>query len=229
MAKLPDLGKMYGPLPLGAWIVVVGVGGGIAYWNYRSSAGGSGDEPIEVEDGSGQPGVGTGAVGGWTPTVPGPSDQGLPEQAVTTNDQWAVRAINSLIASNYPAGLADSAIRKYISGTQTSVTEYALVQIALARWGSPPQPLPPDEGPPPSTPPPSGGNPMPGAPVYITVSKDFAWGEVVNWVRSRTNLDPQNKLNFAKIYLFNPTILSKTYVSKYGVRRMKATTRVRIA
>lgn len=156
--KIPDLGKMYGPLPLGAWVVVIGVGGGIAYWNYKANGT---ETPVEVEDGSSPPGVGDGSVGGWQPTSP-PVDTGIPESAVTTNDQWGVRAINWLIANNYPAGLADSAIRKYLAGIPRSVTESALVTVALGKWGSPPTPLPPDESEPPpviTDPPPSGGTP----------------------------------------------------------------------
>lgn len=153
--RIPDLGKMYGPLPLGAWVVVIGVGGGIAYWNYRANPGGS-DAPIEVEDGSSPPGVGDGSVGGWQPTSP-PTDTGIPESAVTTNEQWGVRSINWLIANNYPAALADSAIRKYLASIPRSVTEAALVGIALTKWGSPPNPLPPDETGPVEPPPPSGG------------------------------------------------------------------------
>lgn len=132
-----DLGKQYGPLPLGAWIVVVGGGLGIAYYANRQS-----QPPVEVEDQSGVPGVGTGDVGGWTSTDPGTISQG----AITTNEQWAIRAINDLIAQGYNSVDADSAIRGYIGGIKLSVKETALLAVALAKWGSPPQPLPPSEG-----------------------------------------------------------------------------------
>ncbi len=58
-----DLGKQIGPLPLGAWIVVVGGGLGIALYTRRM---GQSSEP--VIDTSPDPGVGE---GGFQPTPPG--------------------------------------------------------------------------------------------------------------------------------------------------------------
>ena len=54
MATKIDFGKQIGPLPLGAWIVVVGGGLGIAVWNRKN---GSNDAPIPVEDTSGDAGA----------------------------------------------------------------------------------------------------------------------------------------------------------------------------
>jgi hypothetical protein len=155
-----NLGQQIGPLPLGAWVVVVGGGLGIAWYTRRS---GASSAPIIVDDTSGVPGVGTGAVGGWVPTAPSGGGTDVVAPTITTNDEWARAAINHLIAQNYPPATADSAIRKYISGVKTSVTEYALLVIALAKFGSPPQPLPPTENEPtpeptqptPTTPPPA--------------------------------------------------------------------------
>jgi hypothetical protein len=163
-----DLGKQVGPLPLGAWFVVVGSGLGLAYYGYKNQN----TAPKQVvDDTSGTPGVGTGSVSTWLPNTPPNSDPNAPVQGpATTNDEWAVRAINALIAMNYNPALADSAIRKYISGVQPSVSEWALITIALARFGSPPQPLPiesgtpgpPSQAPPPvSTPPPPVNTPPP--------------------------------------------------------------------
>lgn len=141
-----DLGKQIGPMPLGAWIVVVGVGVGIAVWSNNKDSG----DPIEVEDTSGTPGVGTGAVGGWTPTTPPPTDT-TPKDP-TNNEEWGRQCINWLIAQGYDATVSDSAIRKYLSGESTSIQEYTLIRIALTRFGSPPQPLPPNPNPPPTIP-----------------------------------------------------------------------------
>lgn len=141
-----DLGKMVGPLPLGAWIATVG--GGLAFMlyqrNQQTDAPLDVDAPIEYEDVSGVPGVGTGEVGGWIPTTPGNST--APDNVAsdpTDNEQWARLAINHLIASNYNPGLADFAIRKYIGGESLSASEFALVTVALAKLGAPPIPLPP--------------------------------------------------------------------------------------
>lgn len=137
-----DLGKQVGPLPLGAWIVVVGAGLGIAYYTRRTAT------PVVVEDTSGVPGVGTGEVGGWVGTQPAGGTGQYTPPTITTNEEWARAAINWLLAHNYPANAADSAIRKYMSGVQPSVQEYAMIAAVLVALGSPPQPLPPDEGPP---------------------------------------------------------------------------------
>lgn len=152
-----DLGKQIGPLPLGAWVVVVGAGLGIAWYTRRNG------EPTIVEDVGGTPGVGDGSVGGWTPTQP--SDGGIDVAEPETNEQWAIKAINWLIANNYPPNVADSAIRKYLAGMKLSATEYAIVGQALVKFGSPPQPLPPGDEvqtpPPTNTPVPTQPKPLP--------------------------------------------------------------------
>lgn len=134
-----DFGKQIGPLPLGAWLAVVGTGLGIAYYTRGSSPGGDVEPEIPPEEGGGVPGVGTGP--GWI-AVPPPS-AGPNTQDPTTNEEWARLAINYLIAQGYDPILSDSALRKYIAAEQLSVREYALVRIALAKFGSPPTPLPP--------------------------------------------------------------------------------------
>lgn len=153
-----DLGKQVGPLPLGAWIVVVAGGLGIAWYAQRNNSGGS---PVAVEDTSGVPGVGTGP--GWI-AVPPPSDappSSTPEP--TTNEDWGRAAINYLIAQGYDANMADSAIRKYLTAEQLNPQEYSLVRYALEKLGSPPVPLPAPP-PPPVVKPPSDNTPPPPPP-----------------------------------------------------------------
>lgn len=143
-----DLGKQIGPLPLGAWIVVVGGGLGIALWSRRNAS-----APVEeVEDTSGVPGVGVGAPADWTPiTGTQPSQPAAP----TTNEEWGRRVINWGLAMNYPATLVDSAVRKYLNSLPLSVNETAFMAVALVANGAPPQQLPPveNESPPPNNPP----------------------------------------------------------------------------
>lgn len=157
----PDMGKMYGPLPLGAWLAVVAGGLGIALYTRRDNSTYVAEEFIDT---SGMPGVGTGGSGiGWTPvgppsTPPDDAVQGPPE----TNDEWARRAINYLIAANYDPATSDSAIRKYIGGESLSASEFALVNVALGKMGSPPIPLPPPLFAPPTIPqPPKNVDPRP--------------------------------------------------------------------
>src|SRR5688572_8717937 len=104
----PDFGKQIGPLPLGAWVIVVGGGLGIA-WYTRSRTGAT--APVVVEDGSGVPGVGQGV--GWIAVPPPSSAPGGPPEP-TTNEEWGKAAINYLIAMGYDANVADAAIRKYL-------------------------------------------------------------------------------------------------------------------
>lgn len=132
-----DLGKQVGPLPLGAWIVVVGGGLGVAYYTktHPSAA------PDPSIDTSGQAGVGDGTVGGWTPTSP--STGGTTEAPKpTTNEEWAYAAKTALIAMGYPTTTVNSAMDKYINGLAISMQEYAMVAIALAKVGPLPSTLP---------------------------------------------------------------------------------------
>lgn len=158
MANL-DLSKQVGPLPMGAWIVVVGAGLGIAYWSYRNNAG----PATVVEDTSGEPGVGVGGTpAGWSDVGPPPTTR---PPNPTTNEEWGRLLINELVARGYPATNVDSAVRKYLASEKLSVSENAIIAVGLTLmvtlgYGPPPQTLPPGESPPDGTPPPPpGGQP----------------------------------------------------------------------
>lgn len=150
--KLPDMGKMVGPLPLGAWLIVLAACIGFAWYN-RTHA-----QPIEEDmsmpsDGtdvdtlSGAiPGVGNGAVGGWTQTLPSTSpevDLGATLPPVD-NIEWGIRASNWAIkqGSYSPAAIL-SAINKYLSGATLSASEYSIITMILKGFpdGVPPQPV----------------------------------------------------------------------------------------
>lgn len=155
-----DFGKQVGPLPLGAWVVVVGGGLGIALWTRQN---GSSEEPEIVEDTSGDEGVGEGpGTPGFLPINP-PSSGGTDDGSYETNEEWSRAAIRWLIAQGYDPSLSNNAITKAlaggtdISGNKMSMQEWALWSIALRQFGSPPQPvnvLPPTSVPGPVTPPP---------------------------------------------------------------------------
>lgn len=152
MAVDLDLGKMIGPLPLGAWIGAVG--GGLALLMYnRSHASAAPPVATSPDDApeslNGEPGVGT---GGWTympPQAPTGTDTGSVETEPDTNEAWGRRAVNGLIALGYPPAVSDAAIRKYLEGARLGAQEYTLVTIALGKYGAPPMILPaPMFGPP---------------------------------------------------------------------------------
>lgn len=147
--KMPDLGKMIGPLPLGAWILVVGGGLGFAYYTTRVGS----SEPDIVEDVGGTPGVGEGGSGLWTPVGPEFEDEDETEVSITTNEEWGTAVIRHLIAMGYDPGLADAAVRKYLTAEKLSPQEQALINLGMIKYGPPPIPLPP--APPTTNPPPT--------------------------------------------------------------------------
>jgi hypothetical protein len=158
-----ELGKTYGPLPLGAWVVLVGGGLGIALYSSRNKKG-----PAQtVEDTSGVPGVGTGAQSLWVQNAPPAGSDAVADDKFTTNEEWARACVNYLIAQGYDAALADTAVRKYLQSKPLSLSENALIKVALAKYGAPPVLLPeppdlptipqpqPEQPPPPSHPAPN--------------------------------------------------------------------------
>jgi hypothetical protein len=210
MAKM-NLGQQIGPLPLGAWVAVVGGGLALAWYSQRNKAPAV---AVPTEDTSGVPGVGTGPS--WMAVPPPAIDVGQPAP-ITTNELWATAAINYLIAQGYDAAVADTAVRKYLESTQLSLQELALVRFALAKLGSPPVPLPvPPElpvvpGPVVLPPPPPSPSPAPApAPAVISMSGRYVWVQ-------RTA--PDNTLwGIAKHYYGNgaewPTIWSHNYLGQ---------------
>src|SRR3954470_21765554 len=207
-----DLGKQVGPLPVGAWIVVVGSGLGLAYYGYRQQ-----EQPkvSEVDNTSGDAGVGTGAVGGWIQTNPQASD--TIDVAVTTNEQWGVRAINWLIGQGYPAAVSDSAIRKYLAGNdpKPSIQEFTLQGIALSHFGSPPQPLLPSVNEPPvSVPPPVTQKPPPVVKPPPPKSS-YRYYTVRSWPAKGSTLS-----GIAEIYYHKANEWSRIYnANRSGTRR----------
>lgn len=171
MAEGIDFGKQIGPLPLGAWVAVVGGGLAIAYWNRNN---GSSDEVEIVEDTGSPEGVGEGP--GWTAVPPPgmpPTDSTSP--TYESNEAWGQAAINWLIAQGYSPGISSSAVTKALNGgvdydgRKMSIQEWSLWSLALTKFGSPPYPVnvaPPTSVPgpinPPTQPPPT--NPPPTKP-----------------------------------------------------------------
>lgn len=137
-----DFGKQVGPLPLGAWVVLVAGGLGIAYYTRGQTA--SADPTPTVDTGS-QPGVGDGTVGGWVPQTP-PTAVTPVNAKPTNNEEWYTYVYEKLVGQfNYDPNLVDSALRKYLAGLKPSVSEYVIIGAAL-RIMPPPSPLPPVEG-----------------------------------------------------------------------------------
>src|SRR3954454_22038915 len=105
-----DLGKQIGPLPMGAWVAVVGGGLGIAYVSSRNNRN---SEPILVNDTSGNVGVGNAHFGAWTPTDGGSLTGPIAETTITSNTQWGNQAFTFLVSMGNDAAVADKAVRDY--------------------------------------------------------------------------------------------------------------------
>lgn len=132
-----DLGKKAGPLPIGAWVVVVAGGLAIGWYFNRKSA-----QPNAVQTTE----SGTGLGGQGFETVLPPEDEPKPAE---TNEDWRKKVTNYLIGVGYPPDVADTAIRKYLTGQALNAQEKAAVNDVLLKFGVPPEPIsgPPSEPP----------------------------------------------------------------------------------
>lgn len=191
MADGLDLGKQVGPLPLGAWVVVVGAGLGIAYYARRQNV-----PPEIVESGNGEPGVGVGGSGVYTQLTPVVPSQG--NTRPTTNEEWGTRAIQYLVQDrNQPLQTADQAVRKFLGGLTLSASEYTLISLAVIQLGYPPQLLPPSsggEGP---------GDPNNSIPSVLTVNEGT---HVDPWIAQVNATYPGLDLTKTRLKLLNPGI-----------------------
>jgi LysM domain-containing protein len=204
MATGVDFGKQVGPLPLGAWVVVVGGGLGIAWWTRRNSVA----EAVEAPPADENPGVGVGGMpAGWTQLVPvAPPNQGL-EPEPKTNEEWGQKAIRWLISMGFPPATSDSAIRKYLVAEQPTLQEQMLISLVLGRLGPPPQSLPPTpvtEPPPPVTqPPPPVNNPPPSGPAQQRTFTVTRWPAPGSSLWSIAQIMYGNPLRWVDIYNAN--------------------------
>lgn len=123
-----DLSKQIGPLPLGAWIAIVG--GGLAFAYYTSTHAAA---PAAVAD----PGVAAG-YDAATPPPDTSTDTGTAGITITDNDSWGTAAVNALVARGYSPSASQTAISKYLSGGSPNLTDTALINLAILLIGAPP-------------------------------------------------------------------------------------------
>ena len=130
-----DLGKQVGPLPLGAWVAVIGGGLTIAYFVNKGQA--KSDRQYEplIEEG-----VGTGLVPAGAVIQPYQPPEDTEQE---DNPAWGRKVLNYLIGTGADPATADNAVRKYLSGENLTIQENALLNLALVKFGSPPEALPP--------------------------------------------------------------------------------------
>lgn len=172
-----DLGKQVGPLPVGAWVGVVGGGLLIGWYFSKGSAKNVAATPaVPLTD----PGVGTG--GGQFVYDPPTAVTNPNTDKITDNATWSRQAINWLIAQGYDPGMAQTAVSKFINGTNRTLQEQTLINLALIHFGSPPESVPIPEVPqtPPvvSVPPGPKPKPVPKAFAHYTVKMGDTIGKI---------------------------------------------------
>lgn len=129
-----DLGKQVGPLPIGAWVAVVGGGLAIGWYFSKGSANNAAQTQVPLTE----PGVGAGGGQDLIPDV-GTVPDTTGSTAITDNGTWGRRAINWLIAQGYDPGTVQSAISKFLNGTNRTLIEQTYVNLALVQFGAPPE------------------------------------------------------------------------------------------
>jgi hypothetical protein len=135
------MGKQLGPLPLGAWAMVVG---GALFFSFymskkKSQTGETDESPTPgalVYTGSG----GGGNDGSNAPAV------GTTPTGFLTNESWASAAKTFLISQNVDGKEASDAIDLYINAQALNPKQSAWIAIATKQLGPPPQSLPPVTG-----------------------------------------------------------------------------------
>lgn len=139
-----DLGKKAGPLPIGAWIAVVG--GGLAIGWYFNKKNSNTQSSLVAETG-----VGVGPGGKFLPVDPADD---TPSDKTETNEAWRRKAFDFLVSLGLDPGKVDAATRKYIYGEPLTLQEQAIVNQAILKLGLPPEALPPVDVPEPEPRPP---------------------------------------------------------------------------
>lgn len=117
------------------WGGVVAAGLGVGYYINKKNAAKAAAAPVQT----GESGVGLGGTGGFSNVNP-PAAAPVAED---TNPAWGRRVVDWLVAQNFDPGTADNAVRKYLYGVNLSLTEQAMMNMAILHFGAPPEPLPP--------------------------------------------------------------------------------------
>ncbi len=147
------LGRKYGPLPLGAWLVVAG---GTAYFvrkyiNKQQNADVQvgtdasnaadltmGSSPAYSMPATSSPAMGGGYVtgsgtsGSYSDTTPSPT---IPQ----SNQEWQSRGVGILVGLGYDAYQATLALQTYLAGKVLSSDQRAMVTQVVKALGAPPE------------------------------------------------------------------------------------------
>lgn len=144
---MPDLGKMAGPLPLGAWLGVVGGGLYLASRAHKAAAVAptATAAPATTNTSGLSSGAGGGFVGATTtlPGLPATSSAVTSSPAadvLTSNSAWLQRATAGLVSQGFAGYTTSQALEAYLEGNQLSADQARLVESAIKLFGLPPDP-----------------------------------------------------------------------------------------
>lgn len=134
-----DLGKQIGPLPMGAWVAAVGGGLAIAYYARNRNSANNPPQPVVFDPTGASPSVG---VGGLAAVGANDNPTTSSSATISSNAQWGQQAFTFLVATGADGALADKAVRDYLMGIPLSLSENAMISLALTKLGQPPESLP---------------------------------------------------------------------------------------
>jgi len=124
------LGKQIGPLPLGAWVAVVGGGLGIAWYANTKKGSSSSDQPDQQLT---ETGVGEGTAA-FIPAA----EVSQPTSPLETLDDWINSAIKQAIALGATPLEIEQALRLYAKGEALNTRQATLVNRVVALIGPAP-------------------------------------------------------------------------------------------
>ncbi len=172
------LSRKYGPLPLGAWLIAIVGGVGVAVVIRRQAGNDQlASDAYAAGEQAGYDSVAQDSTGGYTESpstnqgagnlyTPDPDPD--PPGPIKTNKQWRTRAARVLAAEGYRPALVETALGRYFTRKTLTRVQQEVITEAIARIGPPPHPPKPggrDATQPPRVTP---GNPIPGGPRVTT-------------------------------------------------------------
>lgn len=125
------LGKQIGPLPLGAWVAVVGGGLGIAW--YANTKKGSSASTDQADQQLTESGVGEGTAA-FMPAA----EVSQPSSPIETLDDWINKAITQAVALGATPLEIEQALRLYAKGEALSEDQGKLVNRIITQIGPAP-------------------------------------------------------------------------------------------
>lgn len=134
-----DLGKMVGPLPLGAWIAAVAGSLGLAVVLNRQG-GGAAEEGTTAPDAPPTPTADTIFVVDRTEGA-GNVNQPAARGAFESNNEWRLWIATNLVGRGLDASKVDGALNRYLRGDDCVVGDSEIISAALG-LAFPPDPVP---------------------------------------------------------------------------------------